>query len=52
VKESNKTFSVILTNATNATLGSPAISTVTIFDDDKRTRTPRLTSPKRVASDW
>src|SRR5689334_1924740 len=51
VRESNEMFTVILGNAANATLGDPISATVTIFDNDRRSRTPRVTSPRRVASD-
>src|SRR6185369_12869645 len=38
VKEANETFSVGLSNAANAVLGSPASATVTIIDNDKKAR--------------
>ena len=47
IKESNETFNVLLSNPANAVLGNPASATVTIFDNDKRTRSPRLASPRR-----
>jgi len=47
VKEPNETFNVVLSNPANAVLGNPASATVTIFDNDKRTRSPRLASPRR-----
>jgi len=47
VKESNETFSVVLSDPTNATLGNPASATVTIFDNDKKSRNPRVALPRR-----
>ena len=46
VKESNETFSVVLSNASNATLGSPATAGVNIVDNDKRGRGPRVSLPR------
>jgi Calx-beta domain len=51
VKESSKSFNVVLSNPANATLGSPASATVSIADNDKRTGKPRIATPrKRVLS--
>jgi hypothetical protein len=50
VKESNETFSVLLGNPSNASLGNPVSATVTIFDNDKRIRSPRIAIPKRTLS--
>jgi hypothetical protein len=47
VKEANETFSVVLSNAANAVLGSPASAIVTIIDNDKKGRSPRVALPRR-----
>jgi hypothetical protein len=44
VKESNETFNVILINVSNANLGGTGIGTVTIIDNDKKPRGPRITT--------
>ena len=41
IKESNETFNIVLSNASSATLGSPAGTTVSILDNDKNSRNPR-----------
>jgi len=41
VKETTETFNVVLSNASNANLGTPGITTVSILDDDKKARIPR-----------
>jgi len=43
--EGNETFTVTLSNATGATLGSPAVTTVTITDDDFATAPGAPLSP-------
>ena len=45
-KESNETFTVILSNVSNANLGNPAIATVSIVDNDRRSRGPRVDGPR------
>jgi len=45
-KESTETFSITLSNASNANLGSPSVATVSILDDDKKTRSPRVAIPR------
>jgi len=44
VKESNEMFNVILINVSNANLGGTGIGTVTIIDNDKKPRGPRITT--------
>ena len=47
VVEAKETFNVVLTDVSNATLGSPTTTAVTILDNDKsgrRLRTPRETA--------
>ena len=46
VKEPNETFNVTLSNASNANLGSPATASVSIVDNDKRARGPRVAVPR------
>ena len=45
IKESNETFKVTLSNVSNANLGSPALATVNIVDNDKRPRSPLSSTP-------
>jgi hypothetical protein len=45
-KESNETFNVILSNVSNANLVNPAIATVSILDNDRRSRGPRVGGPR------
>ena len=40
-RESTETFNVRLSSPSNAALGTPALATVSIVDNDKRTRGPR-----------
>ena len=40
-KESTETFNIVLSNASNATLGTPAVATVSILDNDRNSRPPR-----------
>ena len=44
IKESTETFNVVLSNASNANLGSPTVATVSIVDNDRRIRAPRISS--------
>ena len=46
VKESNESFNVVLSNASNANLGSPGSASVNIVDNDKRGRGPRVSLPR------
>ena len=46
-KEATETFNIVLSNATNAKLGSPTTATVSITDNDKRTRAPRVATTTR-----
>lgn len=46
VKESTETFNVILRNASNGSLGSPSVATVSILDTDNRSRRPRVVTPR------
>jgi len=46
VRESNESFNVRLSNASNANLGSPASAGVNIVDNDKRSRGPRVALPR------
>jgi hypothetical protein len=45
VKESKENFNVVLSNASNANLGSPARASVNIVDNDKG-RGPRVSLPR------
>ena len=48
-REANETFNVILSNISNANFGNPIAATITINDDDKRTRaTPRAGLSQKV----
>ena len=47
IRETNETFNVVLSNPANATLGNPASATVTIFDNDRKSRNPRVALPRR-----
>ena len=42
--EGDETFTVTLSNPVNATLGTPAVATVTIVDNDQATQPPRTTN--------
>ena len=44
-KEATETFNVVLSNASNAILASPAVTTVNILDDDKKLHGPRAAFP-------
>jgi Calx-beta domain len=50
VKESNEAFNVVLGNISNANFGSPATTTITILDNDKKPRgrvaIPRVGAPR------
>jgi len=46
VRESNESFNVVLSNASNANLGTPASASVNILDNDKRARGPRVSLPR------
>jgi len=43
VSETNETFNVLLSGVSNANIGNPSVTTVTIVDNDKgrRIKTPR-----------
>jgi Calx-beta domain len=46
VRELNESFNVVLSNESNANLGSPASASVNIVDNDKRGRGPRVSLPR------
>jgi hypothetical protein len=51
VVEPNETFNLVLSNVSNANLGSPSVATVNIADDDKTRghKTPRgVIAEKRI----